>query len=117
MTRLGYVDRIITVLQRRPERVALQIIDDVEPEPSVGTVDRGAELMRSFQPDAIVALGGGSAMDAAKVMWLRYEHPEVVFADMREKFFDVRKRAVKFPVLGSGRSWSASRRRRARVPR
>ncbi|MFY1577165.1 bifunctional acetaldehyde-CoA/alcohol dehydrogenase [Verrucosispora sp. WMMD703] len=100
MTRLGYVDRLITVLQRRPERVALQIIDDVEPEPSVGTVDRGAELMRSFRPDTIVALGGGSAMDAAKVMWLRYEHPEVVFADMREKFFDIRKRAFKFPTLG-----------------
>lgn len=100
MTRLGYVDKLITVLQRRPERVALQIIDDVEPEPSVGTVDRGAELMRSFQPDTIVALGGGSAMDAAKVMWLRYEHPEVVFADMREKFFDIRKRAFKFPTLG-----------------
>ncbi|MFC7530095.1 bifunctional acetaldehyde-CoA/alcohol dehydrogenase [Actinoplanes sp. GCM10030250] len=100
MTKLGYVDRLITVLQRRPERVALQIIDDVEPEPSVGTVDRGAELMRSFQPDTIIALGGGSAMDAAKVMWLRYEHPEVVFADMREKFFDIRKRAFKFPTLG-----------------
>lgn len=100
MTRLGYVDRLITVLQRRPERVALQIIDDVEPEPSVGTVDRGAELMRSFRPDTIIALGGGSAMDAAKVMWLRYEHPEVVFADMREKFFDIRKRAFKFPTLG-----------------
>jgi acetaldehyde dehydrogenase/alcohol dehydrogenase len=100
MTRLGYVDRIITVLQRRPERVALQIIDDVEPEPSLATVDRGAELMRSFRPDTIVALGGGSAMDAAKVMWLRYEHPEVVFADMREKFFDVRKRAFTFPALG-----------------
>ncbi|MCA2219110.1 bifunctional acetaldehyde-CoA/alcohol dehydrogenase, partial [Jidongwangia harbinensis] len=100
MTRLGYVDRIITVLQRRPERVALQIIDDVEPEPSLATVDRGAELMRSFRPDTIVALGGGSAMDAAKVMWLRYEHPEVVFSDMREKFFDVRKRAFTFPTLG-----------------
>lgn len=100
MTKLGYVDRVITVLQQRAERVALQIIDDVEPEPSVTTVDRGAELMRSFQPDTIIALGGGSAMDAAKVMWLRYEHPEVVFADMREKFFDVRKRAVKFPTLG-----------------
>jgi acetaldehyde dehydrogenase/alcohol dehydrogenase len=100
MTRLGYVDRIITVLQRRPERVALQIIDDVEPEPSLATVDRGAELMRSFGPDTIVALGGGSAMDAAKVMWLRYEHPEVVFSDMREKFFDVRKRAFTFPTLG-----------------
>ncbi|WP_433788597.1 bifunctional acetaldehyde-CoA/alcohol dehydrogenase [Actinoplanes sp. CA-252034] len=100
MTKLGYVDRLITVLQRRPERVALQVIDDVEPEPSVATVDRGAELMRSFQPDTIIALGGGSAMDAAKVMWLRYEHPEVVFADMREKFFDIRKRAFKFPALG-----------------
>ncbi|WP_068923091.1 iron-containing alcohol dehydrogenase [Planobispora rosea] len=99
MTRLGYVDRIIDVLQRRAERVALQIIDDVEPEPSVVTVDRGAELMRAFQPDTIVALGGGSAMDAAKVMWLRYEHPEVVFADMREKFSDIRKRAFRFPTL------------------
>ncbi len=56
--------------------------------------------MRSFRPDTIIALGGGSAMDAAKVMWLRYEHPEVVFADMREKFFDIRKRAFKFPTLG-----------------
>jgi acetaldehyde dehydrogenase/alcohol dehydrogenase len=100
MTKLGYVDRVITVLQERDQRVALQIIDDVEAEPSVVTVDRGAELMRSFRPDTIVALGGGSAMDAAKVMWLRYEHPEVVFADMREKFFDVRKRAVKFPIPG-----------------
>lgn len=100
MTRLGYVDRILTVLGRRAERVALQIIDDVEPEPSVATVDRGAELMRAFRPDTIIALGGGSAMDAAKVMWLRYEHPEVVFADMRQKFFDIRKRAFRFPALG-----------------
>jgi acetaldehyde dehydrogenase / alcohol dehydrogenase len=100
MTRLGYVDQIITVLQRRENRVSLQIIDDIEPEPSVATVDRGAELMRGFQPDTIIALGGGSAIDAAKVMWLRYEHPEVVFADMKEKFFDVRKRAFAFPNLG-----------------
>lgn len=88
------------MLQRRTGKVALQIIDDVEPEPSVATVDRGAELMRSFQPDTIIALGGGSAMDAAKVMWLRYEHPDVVFEDMREKFFDIRKRAFAFPSLG-----------------
>ncbi|GII79992.1 aldehyde-alcohol dehydrogenase [Sphaerisporangium rufum] len=101
MTRLGYVDRVLTVLGRRPERVALQIIDDVEPEPSVATVDRGAEQMRHFRPDTIIALGGGSAMDAAKVMWLRYEHPEVVFADMRQKFFDIRKRAFRFPPLGA----------------
>ncbi|MEU1607357.1 bifunctional acetaldehyde-CoA/alcohol dehydrogenase [Micromonospora matsumotoense] len=101
MTRLGFVDRINRVLQRRPERIALQIIDDVEPEPSVTTVDRGAALMRAFRPDTIVALGGGSAMDAAKVMWLRYEHPDVDFDDMREKFFDIRKRAFTFPTLGA----------------
>lgn len=101
MTKLGFVDKIITVLQSRSERVALQIIDDVEPEPSLATVDRGAELMRSFKPDTIIGLGGGSPMDAAKVMWLRYEHPEVAFEDMREKFFDIRKRAFAFPTLGS----------------
>ncbi len=100
MTRLGFVDKVLDVLSRRPEKVALQIIDNVEMEPSIATVDRGAELMREFRPDTIIALGGGSPMDAAKVMWLRYEHPEIVFADMREKFFDVRKRAFKFPTLG-----------------
>lgn len=100
MTKLGFVDRVIDVLNRRPEKVALQIIDNVEPEPSIASVDKGAELMRDFGPDTIIALGGGSPMDAAKVMWLRYEHPEIVFADMREKFFDVRKRAFKFPTLG-----------------
>jgi len=100
MTRLGFVDTVIDVLNRRPAKVALQIIDNVEPEPSISTVDKGAALMREFRPDTIIALGGGSPMDAAKVMWLRYEHPEIVFADMREKFFDVRKRAFKFPTLG-----------------
>ncbi len=100
MTRLGYVDRLIDVFSRRKVKVALQIIDDVEPEPSVETVERGAELMRSFQPDTIVALGGGSPMDAAKVMWLKYEYPDVDFADLREKFFDIRKRAFQFPDLG-----------------
>ncbi|MBW6435079.1 bifunctional acetaldehyde-CoA/alcohol dehydrogenase [Actinoplanes hulinensis] len=100
MTRLGFVDRISRVLQRRPNQAVLQIIDDVEPEPRMTTVDRGAELMRSFRPDTIIALGGGSAMDAAKVMWLKYEHPEINFSDMREKFFDIRKRAFRFPTLG-----------------
>lgn len=100
MTRLGFVDRVLTVLQGRAQRVALQIIDNVEPEPSIRTVDAGAEQMRHFRPDTIIALGGGSVMDAAKVMWLRYEHPGVVFADMREKFFDIRKRAFTFPAPG-----------------
>ncbi|GID32333.1 bifunctional acetaldehyde-CoA/alcohol dehydrogenase [Paractinoplanes brasiliensis] len=101
MTRLGFVDRVNRVLQSRPNRIALQIIDDVEPEPEMTTVERGAALMRSFRPDTIIALGGGSAMDAAKVMWLKYEHPEVDFDDMREKFFDIRKRAFAFPALGA----------------
>jgi acetaldehyde dehydrogenase/alcohol dehydrogenase len=100
MTRLGFVDRVNRVLQTRANQVALQIIDDVEPEPRITTVDRGAALMRSFKPDTIIALGGGSAMDAAKVMWLKYEHPEIDFEDMREKFFDIRKRAFAFPALG-----------------
>ena len=100
MTTLGFVDKIIDVLNRRSNKVALQIIDQVEPEPSVKTVQAGAAQMRHFRPDTIIALGGGSPMDAAKVMWLLYEHPEMVFSDLKQKFFDVRKRAFKFPVLG-----------------
>ncbi|QGQ21082.1 bifunctional acetaldehyde-CoA/alcohol dehydrogenase [Cellulomonas sp. JZ18] len=100
MTTLGFVDKVIDVLNRRGNRVALQIIDQVEPEPSVRTVQAGAAQMRHFRPDTIIALGGGSPMDAAKVMWLLYEHPEIVFSDLKQKFFDVRKRAFKFPVLG-----------------
>ncbi|WP_255347031.1 bifunctional acetaldehyde-CoA/alcohol dehydrogenase [Cellulomonas sp. URHE0023] len=100
MTTLGFVDKIIDVLNRRSNKVALQIIDQVEPEPSVKTVKAGAAQMRHFRPDTIIALGGGSPMDAAKVMWLLYEHPEIEFSDLKQKFFDVRKRAFKFPVLG-----------------
>ncbi|MET0695354.1 MAG: bifunctional acetaldehyde-CoA/alcohol dehydrogenase, partial [Propionibacteriaceae bacterium] len=100
MTRLGVVEKISEVLGRRPERVVVQIIDDIEPEPSMETVVRGAASMRAFRPDTIIAVGGGSPMDAAKVMWLLYEHPDVDFADMREKFLDIRKRAFAFPTLG-----------------
>jgi acetaldehyde dehydrogenase/alcohol dehydrogenase len=100
MTTLGFVDRVLDVLNRRGNHVSVQIIDQVEPEPSVKTVQAGAAQMRHFRPDTIIALGGGSPMDAAKVMWLLYEHPEIVFSDLKQKFFDVRKRAFKFPVLG-----------------
>ncbi len=100
MTRLGYVDRIRGVLRGSANPVTVQILDNVEPEPTMATVERGAELMRSFRPDTIIALGGGSPMDAAKVMWLLYEHPGIEFTDMREKFFDIRKRAFMFPTLG-----------------
>lgn len=102
MTRLGIADKIIDALSRRPGgQVSLQIIDQVEPEPTVATVQKGAGLMRDFRPDTIIALGGGSPMDAAKVMWLLYEHPDTNFADLKEKFFDVRKRAFTFPTLGA----------------
>ncbi|MER5301208.1 bifunctional acetaldehyde-CoA/alcohol dehydrogenase [Streptomyces lasiicapitis] len=101
MTRLGFVDRVTRVLQRRREPVTVQVIDTVQPEPSIDSVQHGAGLMRDFRPDTIIALGGGSPMDAAKVMWLLYEQPEVDFADMRHKFSDIRKRAFRFPVLGA----------------
>ncbi|MFE3328878.1 bifunctional acetaldehyde-CoA/alcohol dehydrogenase [Streptomyces sp. NPDC059176] len=101
MTRLGFVERVDRVLKRRAEPVTLQIIDNVEPEPSIDSVQHGARLMRDFCPDTIIALGGGSPMDAAKVMWLLYEHPDVDFADMRHKFSDIRKRAFRFPTLGT----------------
>ena len=100
MTNLGFVDKVIDVLNRRRNRVHLQIIDRVQPEPKLSSVVAGAAEMREFNPDTIIALGGGSPMDAAKVMWLLYENPDVQFSDMREKFFDVRKRAFKFPDLG-----------------
>ncbi|RAJ43198.1 acetaldehyde dehydrogenase/alcohol dehydrogenase [Kitasatospora sp. SolWspMP-SS2h] len=100
MVEIGHLDRVRDVLGRRTEPVEVRVVDFVEPEPSIATVERGAELMRDFRPDTIVALGGGSPMDAAKVMWLLYEHPEVEFADLKEKFFDIRKRAFAFPDLG-----------------
>ncbi|MFC4463677.1 bifunctional acetaldehyde-CoA/alcohol dehydrogenase [Streptomyces xiangluensis] len=104
MTRLGFTDRVSRVLQRRHDPVTLQVIDNVEPEPSIDSVQRGARLMGDFRPDTIIALGGGSPMDAAKVMWLLYEQQaagkDLDFADMRQKFSDIRKRAFRFPVLG-----------------
>ncbi|MFE9538320.1 bifunctional acetaldehyde-CoA/alcohol dehydrogenase [Streptomyces sp. NPDC006691] len=100
MGKLGFVQKVSDILQARPGSVVLQVIDNVEPNPELSTVRTGAAMMRDFEPDTIVALGGGSAMDAAKIMWLMYEHPEVEFADTKEKFFDIRKRAYKFPALG-----------------
>ncbi|MBD0688238.1 bifunctional acetaldehyde-CoA/alcohol dehydrogenase [Streptomyces sp. CBMA123] len=100
MVEIGHLERIRGVLDRRRDPVEVRVVDDVEPNPSIDTVRKGAALMREFEPDTIIALGGGSPMDAAKVMWLMYEHPEVEFADLKEKFFDIRKRAFTFPDLG-----------------
>ena len=73
---------------------------DVEPDPTLACAIRGAEQMKSFEPDTIIALGGGSAMDAAKIMWVLYEHPEVNFMDMAMRFSDIRKRIYTFPKMG-----------------
>jgi len=78
----------------------VEIFADVEPDPTIATAERGVERMRSFRPDVIVAIGGGSPMDAAKIMWLMYEHPEVKFADLAMRFMDIRKRVFQFPKLG-----------------
>lgn len=100
MVELGFLDRIIEQLDLRRNKVVYQIFADVEPDPDITTVYKGTELMRSFRPDTIIALGGGSPMDAAKVMWLFYEQPTVDFHDLLQKFMDIRKRAFKFPELG-----------------
>ena len=100
MVQLGYVEKLEYHLRKRRNPVMIDIFCDVEPDPSVDTVLNGAEAMRKFKPDTIIALGGGSAMDAAKGMWLFYENPEADFEDLRLKFMDIRKRIYKFPKLG-----------------
>lgn len=101
MVKLGNVDKILHYLRRRSTHCHAEIFSDVEPDPSVETIMRGVNMMNAFRPDVIIALGGGSAMDAAKGMWLFYEHPEASFEGLRQKFFDIRKRAYHFPKLGS----------------
>ncbi|MBY7114727.1 bifunctional acetaldehyde-CoA/alcohol dehydrogenase [Bacillus sp. 17RED48] len=100
MVDLGYVDTVTHYLQQHLNDVKVGVFSEVEPDPSDETVFKGAEMMRSFKPDVIIALGGGSAMDAAKGMWLFYEYPETKFFGIKQKFLDIRKRTCKFPTLG-----------------
>ena len=100
MTQLGYVNKVLHQLRKREEYVHCEIFDQVEPDPSLETILRGVEAMKVFCPDVIIALGGGSAIDAAKGMWLFYEDPEADFKKMSLKFMDIRKRTYKFPHLG-----------------
>lgn len=100
MMKLGYADKLLYQLQKRFQKVDIEIYSNVEPDPDIETVKKGTELMNSFKPDAVIALGGGSAIDAAKAMWLFYEHPDADFIGMAQKFLDIRKRIYKFPKLG-----------------
>ena len=100
MVKLGFAGRIIDQLNRRKNKVQYEVFAGVEPNPDITTVRRGLEIMNTFKPNAIVALGGGSPMDAAKIMWLFYERPDADFKELVQKFADIRKRTVKFPHLG-----------------
>lgn len=99
MQKLGYTDRVLYYIRKRSEYCHCEIFSDIEPDPDVETVMKGVGMMNSFKPDVIIALGGGSAIDAAKAMWLFYEHPETDFGGLKLKFMDIRKRVFKFPEL------------------
>lgn len=100
MLKLGHVDKILYHLNKRLNQMSIEVFSEVEPDPSVDTVVKGAELMKHFHPDTIIALGGGSVLDAAKGMWLFYEYPDSNFDFLKLKFMDIRKRTYKFPKMG-----------------
>lgn len=95
---LGILHPITQVLDEI--RVSWDVYHDVEPDPTLSNVNRGLEQLRQFQPDVIIAVGGGSPMDAAKVMWLMYEQPQVEFDGLAMRFMDIRKRVYELPPLG-----------------
>ncbi|WP_321385114.1 bifunctional acetaldehyde-CoA/alcohol dehydrogenase [uncultured Enterococcus sp.] len=95
MVQFGYADTVRKELQKRKNDVKIEVFSDVEPNPSTNTVYAGTKVMADFKPDTIIALGGGSAMDAAKGMWMFYEHPDTSFFGAKQKFLDIRKRTYK----------------------
>ena len=94
----GYVRPVEKALSDM--NIVYQTFFDVPPDPTLSCAVKGAEMMKAFNPDCIIAIGGGSAMDAGKIMWVLYEHPEVEFADMAMRFCDIRKRVYEFPKMG-----------------
>ncbi len=97
MVQFGYADLVKRQLELNRHRPAVDVFSDVESNPSTNTVYKGLERFVDFQPDVIIALGGGSAMDAAKAMWMFFEHPDVSFFGAKQKFLDIRKRTYKIP--------------------
>lgn len=96
--RNGYTKEITDKLDQMG--IVYQCFADVQPDPTLANAEAGAKAMVAFEPDVIIAFGGGSAMDAAKIMWVLYEHPEVDFQDMAMRFIDIRKRVYTFPKMG-----------------
>lgn len=95
----GYCDETMRIL--KAQGLETEIFYDVEADPTLAIVRQGAKVAQSFKPDVIIALGGGSPMDAAKIIWVMYEHPDVDFADLALRFMDIRKRIYKFPKMGT----------------
>ena len=95
---MGYTNKVTEVLEKNG--IQYKIFADVEPDPTLKCARAGAQEMLNFNPDVVISLGGGSAMDAAKIMWVMYEHPEVNFHDLAMTFMDIRKRIYKFPTMG-----------------
>ena len=93
MSKRGYVQRVIDQLRLRQNETPFLVFDDVEEDPSTHTVEKGVAMMNDFKPDTIISLGGGSPMDAAKAMWMFYEHPETSWYGVMQKYLDIRKRA------------------------
>ncbi len=95
MVEFGYTSLVEGVLRRRKNEPQIKVFSEVEPNPSTDTVYSGLDMITTFKPDTIIALGGGSAMDAAKAMWMFFEHPETSFFGAKQKFLDIRKRTYK----------------------
>lgn len=100
MVSLGYIDKVLYHLRKRNVYVHSEIFSEVESDPSFETINKGVKMMNEFKPDVIIAVGGGSPIDAAKGMWLFYEHPDADVEGLKLKFMDIRKRTYKFPKLG-----------------
>ncbi|MGL4209547.1 MAG: iron-containing alcohol dehydrogenase, partial [Candidatus Adiutrix sp.] len=92
---LGFVKKLTDVLEKMG--IAYHVYSEVKPDPTLSTINDGLKKLKEFQPDLVIALGGGSPMDAAKVMWAMYEHPELKFEDLANRFMDIRKRIYSYP--------------------
>ena len=95
---LGYTRKVTDILE--PLGIQCQIFSDVRPDPDLTTINKAKAMVDTFAPDVLIALGGGSPIDAAKILWIMYEHPELKFEDLAMRFMDIRKRIFEFPQLG-----------------